>query len=177
MPKLKLLILDANVVIALHDLSLWAQVIERCDVHLSRTVIAESQFYDDKSGYGAPIELAGDERADRIKAFDLEASALRDFERLFDRNYAADLDAGEKESLAHLVRSGEEFRICSGDKIVYKILGNLNLGECGISLEEVLVAVGLTRGHLPHRDTKDFREKYTSMGEQDAVCGRGRRPE
>jgi hypothetical protein len=176
MPKLKLLILDASVVISLHEYGLWARITSACDVHLARTVVEESQYHNDGSGYDNPIDLSADEHATRIRVFDLEISAIRDFERMFDRNYAADLDAGEKESLAHLVRSKEEYRICSGDRIVYKILGNLNLGERGISLEEVLAAIGLTRGRLPQRDTKRFREQYTSMGEQDAVCGRGRKP-
>lgn len=69
MPKLKLLILDAGVVIKLHELELWSSIV----------------------------------------------------------------DAGEAESLAFLVHQNDDYRISSGDAIVYKVLGNLNLGDQGIS--------------------------------------------
>jgi hypothetical protein len=171
---LKLLILDANVVISLHVYGLWTQITERCDVHLSRTVAeTEAIFYEDRAGNHVSIELSGDERAARITVFDLDITAIRDFERMFDCNYAAELDPGEKESLAHLVGSEKDYRICSGDHIVYKVLGNLNRGDQGISLEEVLGAIGLKPRSLPFRDTKRFRERYTSEGEQDMIRGRG----
>jgi hypothetical protein len=38
MPKFKLLILDAGVVIRLHEFGVWNQVLDQCDVHLSRIV-------------------------------------------------------------------------------------------------------------------------------------------
>jgi hypothetical protein len=173
---IKLLIFDANVVISLHEYGLWAQITERCDVHLSRTVAeSEADFYEDKSGNQIPIDLSPDEQAARITVFDLDITAIRAFERMFDCNYAAELDPGEKESLAHLVRSKEDYRICSGDHIVYKVLGNLNRGDQGISLEEVLAAIGLTRGNLPRQDKKSFRQEYTSMGQVDAIRGRGQK--
>ncbi len=40
--KLKLVILDANVVIYLHEITLWPTALARCDVHLSR-VVAEHE--------------------------------------------------------------------------------------------------------------------------------------
>lgn len=46
MPKLKLLILDAGVVIKLHEWGLWEQVISKCDVHLSSIVAGlESKYH------------------------------------------------------------------------------------------------------------------------------------
>ena len=37
--KLKLLILDANVVIHLHEFGIWTKLIEKCEVYLARTVV------------------------------------------------------------------------------------------------------------------------------------------
>jgi hypothetical protein len=46
MPALKLLILDANEVIYLHEKGLWQAVLSRCEVFLSRTVAEdEAKFY------------------------------------------------------------------------------------------------------------------------------------
>ena len=44
MPKLKLLILDAGVVIQLHELQLWQPLLVSCDVHLSR-IVAEREVF------------------------------------------------------------------------------------------------------------------------------------
>lgn len=38
-----------------------------------------------------------------------------------------------------------DFKISSGDAIVYKVLGNLNMVEQGVALEEILQQIGLTR--------------------------------
>lgn len=46
MSRLKLLILDANVVIHLHEFGIWAKFIGVCDVHLPGTVVEESNFYE-----------------------------------------------------------------------------------------------------------------------------------
>lgn len=174
MPKLRLLILDANVVITLHDLGIWSQVVDKCDIHLSRTVVKESVFSGCNEAEGVSIDLSADENDSRITVFDLDASAIKDFQRNFDSSYAGKLDAGECESLAHLESSKDEYLICSADAIVYKILGNLNRREQGISLEEVLQAIGRGR-KLDWKNSKAFREKYTSEGETDSIYGKGRR--
>ena len=44
MPKLKLLILDAGVVIYLHEIGLWQQVMANCDLYLSR-IVAEKVYF------------------------------------------------------------------------------------------------------------------------------------
>src|SRR5947209_15846611 len=46
MPALKLLILDANEVITLHETGLWQAVLSRCEGYLARTVAEdEAKFY------------------------------------------------------------------------------------------------------------------------------------
>ncbi|MEY3226584.1 MAG: hypothetical protein RLZZ536_1203 [Planctomycetota bacterium] len=84
------------------------------------------------------------------------------------------LDDGEAESLAYMVRQSTDFLISSGDAIVYRVLGNLNRGEQGISLEEILQKPGLGRS-LQNPYTKRFREQYTRQGQQDMVRGRGKK--
>lgn len=92
MPKLKLLILDANVVIRRHELNLWQIVTAKCEV---------------------------------------------------------------------------------ADSIVYKVLGNLNMAEQGISLEEILQKIGHGLADSPWQYSKAFREKWTQAGQRDAITGLG----
>jgi len=50
----------------------------------------------------------------------------------FGPTYLERFDPGERESLAHLVTSADEYMICSADSIVFKVLGFLDRGEQGI---------------------------------------------
>ena len=59
--------------------------------------------------------------------------------------------------------------------IVYRVLGNLNRGEQGLSLDEVLQKCGLGRKIEAIQYGKSFREQLTRMGANDMVQGRGRR--
>ncbi len=174
MPKLKLLILDAGVVIYLHEISLWQQVVANCDLYLSR-IVAEKEVLFQKSEqdeYGYDIDLSPMITSGAITVFDVSVSELKSFRNQFDLLYLGDLDDGESESLAYLVKQSPEFLISSGDAIVYRVLGNLNRGEQGISLEEILQKLGLGRA-VQNPYTKRFREQYTKQGHQDMIRGLG----
>jgi len=176
MPKWKLLILDAGVVIHLHELGLWNQVRDKCDIHLSRIVAEKEVFFQpgDEGEYGEDIDLSTDIIDGNIKVFDVTVSELKHFRDQFDPLYLGDLDDGEAESLAYLVQQNEEFLISSGDAIVYRVMGNLSRNHQGISLEEILQKIGLGR-KLKWAYSKAFREKYTKEGEVDMVGGRGKK--
>ena len=176
MPKLKLLILDAGVVIRLHELGIWQQVLDQCDVHLSRIVAEKEVLFQpgDEGKYGKDIDLSPDRDSGRIQVFDVTVSDLKAFLDQFDPVYLGDLDDGEAESLAYMVKQPKDYLISSGDMIVYRVLGNLGRGDQGISLEEILQKIGLGR-RLESPYTKAFREQLTKIGQQDMICGRGRK--
>ncbi|MEZ6031773.1 MAG: hypothetical protein R3C17_01680 [Planctomycetaceae bacterium] len=130
--KLKLLILDASVVIYRHELGLWSKVVASCDLYLSR-IVAEKEVLFQKSerdDYGYDIDLSDLITAGAITVFDVSVSDLKTFRDQFDLLYLGD---GEAESLAYLVRQSPEFLISSGDAIDYRVLGNLNRGENPLS--------------------------------------------
>ena len=102
--------------------------------------------------------------------FELTPSELSKFRSLFDPSYLDKLDDGETESPTFLMNSSEEFVICSADKIVYRILGNLKRREQGISLEEVLQQIGLGIA-LPRQFRKEFRLECSTEGFQDGLGG------
>lgn len=172
MSRLKLLILDANVVIHLHELGIWSKLIAVCDVHLPRTVIDEAEFYE-ADGDKRYIDLQPDIEQQRVQVFDVSISDVKTFRDQFDPLYVGGLDPGECEALAHLCRSTEAFLISSGDAIVYRVLGRLNKSDQGMSLEEVLQKIGLQQKSLPWSCSKAFRAKYTKEGEVHAIQGIG----
>jgi len=178
MPKLKLLILDAGVVIKLHEMRLWTAVIDKFEVHLSSIVARrESKYHQaEDDEWGEDIDLTHDIESNQITVFEVPEQEILSFKSQFDASYFADLDDGEAESLAMLVRVKEDYRISSGDAIVYKILGNLNLGEQGISLEEILQQCGMGRKIEGFQYGKAFRQQMTQVGANDMIQERGRKP-
>lgn len=176
MPKFKLLILDAGVVIRLHEFGIWKQVLDQCDVHLSRIVAEREVLFepDDEGGYGDDIDLSADIDSGNVQVFDVTTKELGEFRDQFDPLYLGDLDDGEAESLCHMMKPSADYLISSGDAIVYRVLGNLGRRDQGISLEEILLRIGLGR-KLEWPYSKDFREKYTRDGETDMIRGRGKK--
>ncbi len=177
MSRLKLLILDANVVIKLFELGCWAQVVENCDIHLSRTLVEqEAQFFPDAtSDERFEIDLSEDIAADRVHVFDVGIVELQAFRSHFDVVYLEKLDPGESESLAYLVASSRDHCICSADSIVYRVLGRYQRGDQGISLEEILQKIGWQK-RLPDHYSRQFREHWTNEGAKEMIWGMGLKP-
>ena len=176
MKKLRLLLLDACVVIELFRLGLWNRLVDACDIHLSQTVAkSEAQFYFDDQGDMHLTNLASDISHGRITVFDVSLAQLSGFLAKFDNSYLERLDPGETESLVHLMSTPEPFLICSADSIVFKVLGNLLRAEQGVSLQEILDRLGLSR-HLTRQFTKPFREEWTNKGFQEHLAGIGHKP-
>jgi len=71
-----------------------------------------------------------------------------------------------------LLERDADARICSADKIVWRVLGNTNHADRGVSLDEILRQVGLTKA-LPERFSKAFREKWCRVGSVERFMGRG----
>ena len=169
MKKLRFLVLDANIVIKLFELGLWRQLCDRSEIVLADTVVAEEvQFYLDEQGERQEIDLSHDVRDRRVLVVSVGVDTLKRFLDRFDPVYAERLDPGEKESLAHLFSSDDPCVICSSDAIVFRVLAWTNRQDQGLSLEEVLQAVGLGRA-LPEEYTKRSRLKWTRQGQQDMI--------
>lgn len=171
MSRLKLLILDACVVIQLHELGRWQQVVDQCDIHLSEIVARREVKFDDANGTRIDLEPAIHSKA--ITLFSVDAVKVDAFRARFDNSYLGVLDDGEAESLAYMFDTKSEFLISSADKIVYRVLGNMNRGHQGISLEEILNRIGLTTSYLPPQYRREFRERWTQVGLEERLNGLG----
>ena len=170
MKKFRLLLLDANIVIEISRHKLWDRIIAVCDVHLAQTVIDEAQFFQDENGTRQEIDLTGSIKDGALTVFSLMPSDLGDLRAKFSPAYFEKLDPGETESLAYLLGQPEECRLCSADKIVFRVLGNLNRAQQGISLEEVLLGIGLSR-KLSREFTRQYRVEWTKKGFQEGLRG------
>jgi hypothetical protein len=177
MPKSRLVLLDANVVIGLFELKLWDALVARHEVLIAETCVGESLWYEDGE-HRIDIDLAPYIADNRITTVSADLSAVQAFSKRFEPNYLEKLDPGELESLTHLLATENPApptapcQICSGDRIVYRVLGNLGKSELGISLEELMCGMGRTM-KMSWRFTKAFREDATDQGFKERMRGLG----
>ena len=168
MAKFNLLLLDAGVIIKLFEFEIWEAFLERCDVHLSKTIMEEALYYIDSNDEQKPIHLS-DYKA-KMTVHDVSVSQVQELKKIFGRVLLERLDAGEAELLAVVHNSPENYRICSADAVVYRVLPALSKGSQGISLEEVLTQIGLSR-KVSWPYNKRFRETYTQRGFEEMLTG------
>lgn len=176
MKRFQFLLLDAGPIIKLFSLGIWDEFVKRCDVTISR-IIADHQALYTEDGC-EQINLKPYEEQNLIRIIDIDVPCIDRFYREFKLEGKYDIHTGEQETLAFMCTSSENWMACSSDQVVFRILGRLNKGDQGISLQEILAATGLGSG-LNWEDlkpaagdwkyTKEFREKWTHRGQQDFV--------
>ncbi len=174
MKQLRFLLLDANIIIKLHELKLWGPIVERCEVLVAETVVKEAQYFEESNEQQERIDLSSHIDANRITVVSRSPSDLQRFREQFTPDYLERLDPGETESLAYLLASDDPCLLCSSDAIVFRILGRLRRGEQGVSLEEVFQQTGLAKP-LPRQFLQSFRDHWTRVGRQEMVRGVGLR--
>lgn len=171
MKKFQFLLLDAGPIIKLFQLGLWDELIKRCDITISRTVLEEAKWAS-RDFEDIKIELESYEKTKKIQIIDSNPEEVESFFARFDYQYKTILHAGEKEILSYLDKSSEPWKLCSSDQAVFRILGLLHKAEQGISLDELLEQLGLSK-KLEWQYTKKFREHYTQLGKTDSIQGQG----
>ena len=171
MPKLHLLLVDTVIVIHLHELGLWDFLLKLCDVHLSRGIVDEAHFYTDEDGIAHTIDLSKYEASKQIVVHEVSLAETEPLRRQFGQDILEKLDAGEAELLAILYNNSfDEYKICSADKVVFRVLGALRYSEQGVSLEEVFRTVGITQP-VGQAYSKKYREQYSRKGFEEGVTG------
>lgn len=171
MQKLRCLLLDANIIIKLFELGLWERVIERCELVVAETVVEEAQYFEDDETH-QKIDLTPDLAANRVFLISMTATDMGSFFDRFSPDYLDQIDPGEAESLAFLLSSRDPCLLCSADAIVFRVLGRFNLGEQGISLEEIMQKIG-PKAAIPNHYNRSFRESWTKVSQQDMIRGTG----
>src|SRR5579871_6204265 len=141
--KFNLLLLDTGVIIKLFELGIWEALLDRCDVHLSKTILNEALFYRDDNDDPQSIHLSN--YLAKMTVHDVAVSRVQELKKVFGSVLLEKLDAGEAELLSVVHDSFDKYLICSSDAVVYRALPTLSKSDQGISLEEVLTQIGLSR--------------------------------
>ncbi len=170
MKKFQFLLLDAGPIIKLFELGIWDTFIKKCDVTISRIVVDEAKWASQEF---QDISIDLEHYEEQIKIIDVEFSVVKTFYDKFGPLYKAEVHPGEKETLAFLCKSSENWQVCSADHVVFRVLGLLNKADQGISLEEILLEIGLSQSNLEWEYTKRFRERWTQKGQVDFTQGQG----
>ena len=171
MKKFRFLLLDAGPVLKLFELALWGPFLGKCDVTVCRTVAEEAKWAS-REYTDICIDLDAYAHTQRVRIEDVPLSRIKAFHDKFDLSYRALLHDGERETLAFLCDSSEDWLVCTADGAVFRALGVLGKGDQGVSLEKVLTETGLGR-QLEWKFTEQFRHKYTALGRLDAAQGSG----
>ena len=174
MTKSRFLLLDANVVIRVFEMGLWDAVASRCDLVLPSLVVRESDFFVDACGVERPIDLRHDIDAGRITVMAATVEEMQEYRARFDDLYLQRLHDGETEALILCGRLGDDCRLCSADAVVFRVLALLDRREQGVSLQELLDEIGLSRA-VTRPFTKAFREAKHRDGVNDRLAGIGLR--
>lgn len=108
MKKFPFLLLDAGPIIKLFELGIWEVFIDRCDVTVSQTV-ADQAKWANQEAQDIRIHLEPYKHQGLITIIDIDASLAKSFLDRFDRLLHAEVHPGERETLAFLCDSTEDW--------------------------------------------------------------------
>ncbi|MBU1044507.1 MAG: hypothetical protein KJ915_08965 [Candidatus Omnitrophica bacterium] len=142
--KPNLLLLDADVIIHLHECDLWKGVVSQYSVYVGAIVIEEVQYFWDNGGNKICINLR--DAVEKNKIIEVastaeEMAALS--KRLKDVEYS-ELDPGELECATIIAEEKiADLRFCVKDGMAIKALTYLGFREQILSIETMLKQKGL----------------------------------
>ena len=169
---LKWLLLDADVIIYLHEIGLWKAFIKRFEVFVSAAVANEVSFYPDNLGKHIPINL----RNEKIKILEMDAQkAYKIVYSTIEKSAGPDIHIGEIESIA-LMKEKEFANLifCTGEGAAIIATCLLELKERIMSLEEAMVRGGMKR-NIKRQFTRLRMKEWKKKGEINLIQGVGLR--
>jgi len=159
---LLLLLLDADVIIDLHKLSVWKHVIKNHNIYIPSIILhKELYYYEDERGTPHPIDLIK-EIGVTINELSCSAEELLSFKEQFDCVFQEELHDGEKEALI-LLKKQEDLLFCTCDHAAIKALALLDLSTQGISFENLLKKSGINK-KLEFKHAQKRFKKYLDEG-------------
>lgn len=170
--RLAFLLIDANIIIEAFRLGVWDALVSHCDIYLPEVMLTEALYYIDSTQTRHPINLDPYSQSGAVTVITVELSTAQAFLDRFDPLYRDTLHDGEAAALAYLFEQDESWTFCSADKIAFRVLGNANRSEQGLSLEEVLNTIGFSRT-VGKQFTAAFRKKWTHQGFEEGLAGNG----
>lgn len=172
---LRLLLLDACVVIECYEVKVWERLVTKSEIVIPSTVINEAQYFRSSNIQSIPQSidlqrLVGEEIIKEASATIQEIAKLKG---CFDCAFINDIDPGEIEALALLqIKYCNTHKFCTGDGNAIKAAAMLGLSSSIISLEEILNSLGLTK-KLKKEYRKEFCKRHLKIGNQNLITGFG----
>ena len=170
------LLLDADVIIDLHEFGFWDGFVSQNEISVASTVIyAEALHYFDNSHNKIYIDLDSQLRDRRIKELSATPEDQKEIYDKFDEIYAPSFNPGERESITIISNAKDEnLKFCTSDGPAIIILSMLQLEHRGISFENALKHSGIRTKNIlqPKHLEKRFR-KLVTEGKQNIISGKG----
>ncbi len=155
----KLLLLDADVIIDLHSLDLFKKIEKSYEIFVTVEVINEAKYYI-QHGKKKPIDIK--QKVTKIENVKVENVIQVEKEA---KEAGLAIDPGESTSIAYLLQTDDDIKLCSFDKAAIKLISYMNLEQKSISLEYVLKNAGqhitLSKRHSESAFKKSIRDGKT----------------
>jgi len=166
--RLKLWLLDADVIIDLLGLNIFDKLVKIHEVHVASTVVGEVRFYR-RDGEKVSIDFhkvyVG---TGRVKEALASAEELREVVKVLPEIKREGLHPGELESIAILLRE-EGLTFCSCDAATIRALPLFDLAERGVSTEALLRKSGLLKPGLLERHTEEYFRNNLRIGQEERI--------
>lgn len=161
---MRIVLLDADVIIDLHRLDLWKQVIKRNKIIIPSSVLRlEALFFKDESGLKHSINLV--QEVDKtIKEVSVSVSEIQDFKQKFEQFIKEELDLGETEALK-ILSDRDDCYFCTCDKAAIRVIAILGKKEQGISFESLVTSSGFTK----KLDKKHMEIKFKQLLDEGSL--------
>lgn len=173
--KPKCVLLDANIVIRAHEMSVWEKLIEKVQIIIPSSVVheAHSLFSDEQGRLPEAIDLKKLVNEQKIEELSASGEEMASFLSQFDSLFQKGLHLGETEalSLIYLNKTPDAF-FCTGDAIAIHALAMINRSEQGISLESLLKKFGLQKS-LSWECTEQFFHRELEKGKINLITREG----
>ena len=173
--KPRLVLLDSDVVITLHRVGAWSGILSNYDVWMTETMVKqEVLFYNNSEGCRIPIDLNEDVDEGRLVVHSVATEGVLEVLNKFDAPMRSALHLGEVEALSviHSKRETNNLHLCTGDGKAIEALVLLGLKNRGVSLESLLLKVGLSK-RIPSHFSEDRFRQLVEKASADRIQGIG----
>jgi len=164
--RVKLVLLDAVVIIESFRLGIRDKLIEKVEIVLANTIIDQSCHYEEPdTGAKKYIDLLPYISKGKIKVVDCDIQLIPVIERRCHRWLA--LHSGELESIAVVLERKEDYYFCTADNAAIQAMVLLDMRERVVSFERLLDKYGVARSKkvkLRRHFTEDHLKKWLKEG-------------
>lgn len=163
------LLLDAESVIKLHEFSLWNSILNSSnhEICLGSIVVGESKYYDNPQGIKTAIDISNEIANGQVQVLTATSYEINQFYIQLPKPFlrTAQIDEGEAESIAILMRESEEMVFCSNDHGAIMSLTMSGMTHRGVSLQKMLDKYYGIKYKVPWGCSEDHYKKYQKEGQ------------